>query len=50
MSIRTRSAVQTTYEEEGKIEVRERCPTEEELHGVVDELDLQYQHPNWVLA
>ena len=29
-----------TYEEEGEVEVSEGCPGEEELNGVVDELEL----------
>jgi hypothetical protein len=29
-----------THEEESQVEVRERCPCEDELDGVVDEFDL----------
>ena len=29
-----------TYEEEGQVEVRERCPREYQLNRVIDKLDL----------
>jgi hypothetical protein len=39
-----------TYEEEGEVEIGQRRPAEEELHCVVDELDLQDDLAEEVLA
>ena len=39
-----------THEEECKVEVGQRCPGEEQLDGVVDELELENNLPEEALA
>ena len=41
---------QSTHEEESEVEVGERCPGEEELDRVVDELELKEDLPEEALT
>lgn len=39
-----------TYEEESQVEISQRCPREKKLKGIVNELKLEDNFPEEVLA